>query len=132
MKISVKPFRQLIILMMAATSFSAMAQQEPLQFFRPNNKTGLTVFEPNKIDTTRFTGIKVRVGGNFTQDFQAISHQNNATPVYDADSMNTNQLISLTNGFNRAMANLNIDAQLADGIRMNLTMYLSTRHHEET
>ena len=30
------------------------------------------------------------------------------------------------------MANLNIDAQLDDGIRMNLTMYLSARHHEET
>ena len=28
----------------------------------------------------------------------------------------------LTNGFNRAMANLNIDAQLEDGIRMNLTI----------
>jgi len=35
-------------------------------------------------------------------------------------------------GFNLAMANLNIDAQLEDGIRMNLTMYLSARHHEET
>ena len=43
------------------------AQQEPLQFFRPNNKTGLNVFEPTKNDTTPFTGIKVRVGGNFTQ-----------------------------------------------------------------
>jgi hypothetical protein len=30
------------------------------------------------------------------------------------------------------MANLNVDAQLADGIRMNLTLYLSSRHHEET
>jgi len=108
------------------------AQQEPLQYFRPNNKTGLNVFEPPKNDTTPFTGVTVRVGGNFTQDFQAISHHNNASPVYDADSVNINQLISITNGFNRAMANLNIDAQLEDGIRMNLTMYLSTRHHEET
>lgn len=30
------------------------------------------------------------------------------------------------------MANLNIDVQLADGIRMNLTTYLSTRHHQDT
>jgi len=30
------------------------------------------------------------------------------------------------------MANLNIDAQLADGIRMNLTIYLASRHHEDT
>ncbi|MFI5219145.1 MAG: hypothetical protein ACHQNT_06615 [Bacteroidia bacterium] len=129
---SIKQFRQLTIFIMAAISFSAVAQQESLQYFRPNNKQGLNIFETTKNDTTPFTGIKVRVGGNFTQDFQAISHQNNATPVFDADSVNTNQLISLTNGFNRAMANLNIDAQLVDGIRMNLTIYLSTRHHEET
>ncbi len=30
------------------------------------------------------------------------------------------------------MDNLNIDAQLADGVKVNLTMYLSARHHEET
>jgi hypothetical protein len=30
------------------------------------------------------------------------------------------------------MANLNIDAQLADGIRVNLTTYLASRHHENT
>jgi hypothetical protein len=30
------------------------------------------------------------------------------------------------------MANLNLDVQLADGIRMNLTQYLASRHHEDT
>jgi len=30
------------------------------------------------------------------------------------------------------MANLVIDAQLADGIRVDLTLYLASRHHEET
>jgi hypothetical protein len=30
------------------------------------------------------------------------------------------------------MANLNIDVQLADGIRLNLTSYLASRHHEDT
>ena len=108
------------------------AQSEPLQYFRPNNKKGVNIFETTKNDTVPFKGFVVRVGGNFTQDFQALKHQNTAVPVYDENGVNTNQLISLTNGFNRAMANLNIDAQLADGIRMNLTMYLSTRHHEET
>ena len=108
------------------------AQTEPLQYFRPNNKLGINIFESVKNDTVPFTGFKVTVGGNFTQDFQAVNHQNRAVPVYDINGVNSNQLISLTNGFNRAMANLNIDAQLADGIRMNLTMYLSTRHHEET
>ena len=108
------------------------AQTEPLQYFRPNNKLGINIFESVKNDTVPFTGFKVTVGGNFTQDFQAVNHQNRAVPVYDINGVNSNQLISLTNGFNRAMANLNINAQLADGVRMNLTMYLSTRHHQET
>ena len=121
-----------IIIFFCIVSGVLNAQHEPLQYFRPNNKVGVNIFETTKNDTVLFKGFAVRVGGNFTQDFQALKHQNSAVPVYDKNGVNTNQLISLTNGFNRAMANLNIDAQLADGIRMNLTMYLSTRHHEET
>ena len=34
--------------------------------------------------------------------------------------------------FDLAMANLNIDAQLSDGIRVNLSVYLASRHHEDT
>ena len=107
------------------------AQTNRLQFFRPNDARGINTFEPAKTDTTPFTKPKVHIGGNFTQDFQAISHENTAVPVM-AGGINTNQLIPLTNGFNRAMANLNIDAQLDNGIRVNLSMYLSARHHEET
>src|SRR5450759_2084822 len=121
-----------LVIFFCIISVVLQAQQEPLQYSRPNNKTGINVFESTKNDTIPFTVFTVRVGGNFTQDFQALRHQNIAVPVYDVDGVNTNQLVPLTNGFNRAMANLIIDAQLADGIRMNLTMYLSTRHHEET
>lgn len=121
-----------LVVFFCIISVVLQAQQEPLQYSRPNNKMGINVFESTKNDTIPFTIFTVRVGGNFTQDFQALRHQNIAVPVYDVDGVNTNQLVPLTNGFNRAMANLNIDAQLADGIRMNLTMYLSTRHHEET
>ncbi len=46
-------------------------------------------------------------------------------------SGNVNSLIPLTNGFDLAMANLVIDAQLADGIRVDLTVYLASRHHED-
>ncbi len=121
-----------LIIFFCIVSGALNAQREQLQYFRPNNKLGVNIFETTKNDTIPFKGFGVNVGGNFTQDFQALKHQNTAVPVYDVNGVNTNQLISLTNGFNRAMANLNIDAQLADGIRMNLTMYLSTRHHEET
>jgi hypothetical protein len=122
-------FTLLVFLYLAALALSA--QQAPVQFFRANDKRGLHVFETTKVDTTAFTGLKIRIGGNFTQDFQGLSQKNNATPV-NVNGVNSNQLVELTNGFNLAMANLNIDAQLEDGIRMNLTLYLSSRHHQET
>jgi len=89
------------------------------------------MFEPTKEDNVPFDGVKIKVGGNFTVDFQTLRHENDATPVL-VDSININQLMPLTNGFNLPMANFTVDAQLADGIRMNLTLYLSSRHHRET
>ena len=127
MKTKIKVLSQLALM---ATGFSVLAQQPTMQYFRANNQNGINVFEPTKNDTSLFTGFKLRIGGNFTQDFQGLSQQNNATPVFVA-GVNTNKLASLQPGFNLAMANLNIDAQLADGIRMNMTMYLSTRHHQD-
>jgi hypothetical protein len=120
-----------LLIALCAISGLLSAQQPAIQYYRPNDKTGLNVFGASKADTTLFTGLKVRIGGNFTQDFQALNHENNATPVI-VNNVNTNKLPSLINGFNLAMANLNIDAQLADGVRMSLTLYLSSRHHEET
>jgi hypothetical protein len=125
--------KKIELLLIFCFAFGVLRAQQPaIQYFRPYNKAGLNVFETTKDDTTLFTGMKVRIGGNFTQDFQGLKHQNNATPVLVAGGVNSNQLIALTNGFNRAMANLNIDVQLDNGIRLNLTMYLSSRHHEET
>lgn len=131
MKHSIKLVSQLLMMSLLSIDFMAVAQLSPIQYFRPNNKNGLNIFETTKNDTTLFTGMKVRIGGNFAQDFQALDHQNNALPVYTA-GVNTNQLIGLNPGFNLAMANLNLDVQLEDGIRMSLTMYLSSRHHPET
>ncbi len=131
MKHSIRLSRHLMIIGMISIGSMVFAQLSPIQYFRPNNKNGLNIFETTKNDTTLFTGIKVRIGGNFTQDFQALDHQNDAMPIYAA-GVNTNQLVNLIPGFNLAMANLNLDVQLEDGIRMNLTMYLSSRHHPET
>ncbi|MEO8239191.1 MAG: hypothetical protein ABI576_13890 [Flavobacterium sp.] len=106
-------------------------QNKPIQYFRYNDQRGLNVFETTKKDTVAFGGFAVKMGGNFTLDFQGLNHQNSASPVL-VNGVNTNELIGITNGFNLAMANLNLDTQLDDGIRMNLTIYLSSRHHEET
>jgi hypothetical protein len=124
-------FNTSLALMLFIAPFAVNGQHTSLQYYRHADKRGINIFETDKSDTAQFTGLKVKVGGNFAQDFQGLTDQNNATVVMVAGK-NVNQLMPLTNGFNLAMANLNIDVQLADGIRMNLTTYLSSRHHEDT
>ena len=111
----------------------AAKAQETMQFYRPFTESGVNVFETSKIDTVPFTGLKVKVGGNFEMEFQGLRNFNTATPLTKTGfTGNVNSLETLTNGFDLPMANLNVDAQLADGIRMNITVYLATRHHEDT
>jgi len=122
-----------LVLFFCIISGAVKAQQHSMQYYRPNNKSGINVFETTKYDTVIFTETKVKVGGNFEQSFQALRDQNTAVAVVPPGSAgNINSLIPLTNGFDLAMANLNIDAQLSDGIRVSLTAYLASRHHEDT
>lgn len=104
------------------------AQQPEIQYFRPWDQNGIGVFEPSKAleDQPGFDGFKLRIGGSFTQEFQALSHSN-----VDTTTDGSNTLYDLGPGFNLAMANLNIDVQLADGIRVSLENYMSARHHPE-
>ncbi|MBC8124981.1 MAG: hypothetical protein H7X70_04540 [Candidatus Kapabacteria bacterium] len=107
----------------------------PIQYWRPYDRTGLIIFETSKDSGAAFTGVGVRIGGGFTQGYQALSHENYVTnkdksTLTRTDSVNT--LYKIGSGFNNASANLNIDAQLARGVRLNLALYLSSRHHQET
>jgi hypothetical protein len=118
--------RKLSLLLAACSfSFASMAQVtlEDAQYWRPYDQRGINVFETGKSDTVAFDGIKVRLGGGFAQQFQAVKHSNTSA---------ANPLIEIGNGFNLATANLNLDVALADGIRLNLVTYLSSRHHPET
>lgn len=113
-------------------STSLMAQSDrDMQFWRPYDQRGINVFETGKQDTVSYDGVKVRIGGAFAQQFQSLSHSNTATAVTDANNVNLNQLVDIGSGFNLATANLNIDVALADGVRLNLVTYLSSRHHPE-
>jgi hypothetical protein len=123
--------KQLYTLVMAM-AFAAGYAQSSLQFWRSYDQRDLNVFENTKKDTGLFEGIKVRVGGAFTQQFQALEHSNTAAVLLDANGINRNKLIEIGPGFNRATANLNLDVQLEDGIRLNLITYLSSRHHPES
>ncbi len=126
-----------VVLALCLASSVALAQQPSMQFFRPTDKTGLHTFETTKADSVLFKGLSVRIGGGFAQDYQALSDQNYVPlntkltgPQAKADSANI--LDPLTSGFNLAMADMSIDAQLDDGVRMNLVVYLSSKHHNES
>jgi hypothetical protein len=124
---------KIIYMLIAAALLPIGVRAQELQFYRPDNMLGINEFETPKIDTVKFTGLKVKVGGNFEMEFQGLRNFNTATPMTKTGfTGNVNSLEPLTNGFTLPMANLNVDAQLADGIRMNITMYLASRHHEDT
>lgn len=128
--------KKYIIAAIAVIGFivSGLAQglQRDMQFWRSYDQRGVNVFETGKEDTVAYEGMKVRIGGHFTQQWQNLSHSNTATPNVNANNVNLNQLIDIGAGTNLATANLNIDVALADGLRLNLVTYLSSRHHPET
>ncbi len=109
---------------------TAAAQNTP-QFARHQSQHGINVFETAKTDTVAFDGMRVFWGGAFTQQFQMLEQSNEAEPVI-VDGKNTTAIADLGGGFNLATANLNLDAQLAEGIRVSLTTYLSSRNHSES
>lgn len=97
-------------------------------YWRPYDQRGINVFETTKApDTIAFEGTRIRFGAGFTQQFQNLKQSNKDAK----DNANTTRLVPVTPGFMTAMANLFTDVQLADGIRLNVTTYLSTRHHNE-
>lgn len=120
-----KPFIQSSALVIAlGMAFGAQAQQPELQYYRTPGQDGLNVFEVGKkTEQPAFDGLKVRVGGDFALQYQFLSHEAKTNTNY--------MLVPIAGSVNLPTANLNIDAQLADGMRMHLRTYLSSRHHNE-
>ena len=102
-----------------------------INHIRPADMRGVNVFESPKEDEVPYSGFVLSFGGAFTQEFQGLSHYNSAAPVV-VSGVNSNQLITIGHGFNNAVANLNVNAQIAPGIRVAMTSYLSARHHQES
>lgn len=111
-------------LVIAALGLSTgmQAQNRDLDNYRQPDKRGINVFESPKDTASTFDGIKVRVGGASTLQYQAIDHEN---------ATGAPTLVPITNNFNLATANLDLDVALAKGLRMHLRTYLSSRHHPE-
>lgn len=98
--------------------------------FRENNQAGLNVFETPKTEK-EFNGVKTTIGGGFTQGFQALSHTNLATQNL-VSGVDQNGLYRIRPGFNLAAANFALKTELADGVALNMELYLASRHHNES
>ena len=116
-----RTFNIVAVVVALMIGFSAQAQLlEDLQYYRTPGMEGLNVFETPKENTVEFEGLKIRVGGDIAMQFQALDHSNDA-----------NNLIPLGANVNLPTANLNLDVQLADGVRVLMATYLSSLHHNE-
>lgn len=114
-----------------AAKKASLVPQIVIQNLRPADQRGLNMFEAPKADAIPFTGFRLSFGAAFTQQFQGLTHRNTATAKV-VNNVDQNKLIGIGNGFNNADANLFLNAQLADGIRVAMTTYASARHHQET
>jgi len=112
------------------SKFMSTAPKIEIQNFRPFDMRGINVYEAPK-DATPYNGFRLSWGAGFTQQFQGLGHSNTATAKV-VNGVDANKLVQIGHGFNNAMANLYLNAQVARGIRVSLTQYLSTRHHNET
>ncbi len=122
-----------MIVSVGVMSAAAQADSRDMQYFRYPDQRGINVFETPKEEGVPFTDLNVRVGGEYALQYQSLNHSNNASPKLDTlTGANLNQLMSIGNDFNLATANLDIDVQLADGVRSQLRTYMSSRHHTDT
>jgi len=125
-----KLFRNSVLTLIALFSFQSYAQEKSsrdFDNFRARDLNGVTQFEPKKDTTSNFDGLKVRIGGASTLQFQALDHKNAAVSPTGEDI----NLIKIGDNFNLATANLDLDVHLAPGLQMHLRTYLSSRHHPE-
>jgi hypothetical protein len=103
-------------------------------------KDGINVFDVQK-DNREFKGLSIDLGGAFNMDFQATNSFNDqpasvTTTTTTATgttvrSINGYRLMNTENNFTLPGADLYIGAQLFDGVRVNLDVYLASRHHND-
>ncbi|WP_442591634.1 hypothetical protein ACSBL2_10445 [Pedobacter sp. AW31-3R] len=111
-----------VALLMSTPALVHAQNATELGSIRAYDKSGINVFEAPKDSVNKpFDKIKINWGAGFVQGFQNLKHSNTNGGLY-----------KISPGFNTANANLYMDIQLGEGIRMNLTSYLAARHHNET
>jgi hypothetical protein len=128
-----KIMKKMALIAFVTLPFALNAQQVKVANMRAYDKSGINVFEEPK-NEVKFEGLGVRWGAGFTQQYQSLTHENTAVNNggNTVATAQANKLYPIAPGFMTAQANLFMDAQLADGIRLNVTSYMSARHHNET
>jgi hypothetical protein len=91
-----------------------------LQNYRSPGQDGVNVFEAPMESDGDFDGLYLRPGGDFAIIFQGLQQSN------DMDN-----LVELAPNMTLPSANLNLDVQFTEGLRMHLRTYLSSKHHTE-
>ena len=107
-------------LMLSSTMFAQL---------RATDQTGINVFETPKTDI-QFTGPKVEFGGSIAMPYIALTNSN--AVVNQDPKVNSQALFLNSPNFALSMANLNINSYLADGVTLQVTLYLASKHHNET
>jgi len=109
----------------------ALERKIGIQYIRPMDQRGLNIFETSKIAGAEYDGFRLDWGASFATQIQDLSHSSTAAPVM-VNGVNQNQLQDIGFGFNNSTANLYLHGQLAPGMRVQLSAYLSSRHRNET
>lgn len=118
----------LFIALLSTFSTNAQVSFGHIQNQIPRNQKGINQFDVKK-DTVSYKGISVDMGAAFALQFQALNSFNDQKNLASAPDYRLN---NLENNFNLPNANFTIGAQLYDGVRVNLDVYLASRHHNET
>lgn len=81
-------------------------------------------FEESKLRVGDFKGKKIELGADIALQYQILDHSYNTIEAND-------KLIPIGDGFNLPTANFTISGYILEGVKVNLTTYLSSRHHQE-
>lgn len=132
-----------ILLVTLISVFGAQAQVSfgNMQNQIARSKDGINVFDVQK-DNREFKGLSIDLGGAFNMDFQATNsfndQPNNITTTTTTATGTTTRsitgyrLMNTENNFTLPAADMYIGAQLFDGVRVNLDVYLASRHHNDS
>ena len=102
--------------------------------YRPQDRRGLNMFEAPKKKALLTPGSSSPGVLRSRSSWLRSSHSNAASAEASdtAGVTDAKPADQIGSGFNNAVANLYMNAQIASGIRVSLTSNLSSRHHNET